>query len=291
MLKKVLLVLIVLTFTTAIQAQDSIVDKGLFKRRDFGKYFYADHYAPIVNMGLGFMLFLNDYNIEPEPRGIVTVAEPILGTQIPLYYYSDGRKKISLSMPISFSVWFDFTEKRTSPILNTDYRVAPLEFNYSHTLNSSFLKNIGFRFIPFFHESTHVGDELILAKVRDTIPSPRINVSYETFELAVQFNDPYGKKIKNHSFRIGAKFLWNPKKGYYTVDTLENSPDIQIEPTSRWIEPYFQYQFQNPNGWLSNKRMMFVVSADFNLRVRYGYAFRFWNSDGVLETYDNHESY
>ena len=183
-----------------LQAQDSLITKSFFKTRDFGNYFYSDKYAPITNIGIGAMLLLDTYDIGLERNGIVVVAEPILGVQLPIYYYKDAKKRWSLSVPISISVWFDFTEERTSPILNADYRFALLEFNYSLILNNSRINNIGLRFIPFFHESTHIGDELIISKLRDSIPVSRINVSYETFELAVIINDPFNKKVKKRCY-------------------------------------------------------------------------------------------
>lgn len=234
---------------------------------------------------------MDTYDIGLERNGIVVVAEPILGVQLPIYYYKDAKKRLSLSVPISISVWFDFTEERTSPILNADYRFALLEFNYSRILNNSRINNIGLRFIPFFHESTHIGDELIISKLRDSIPVSRINVSYETFELAVIINDPFNKKVKNHSARIGAKFLWNPKKGYYTADSLEMSDQIEINPSNRWIEPYLQYQFQNPNGWLSNNKLMFIFSQDFYLRVRYGYGLYYRDKSGDVNYGELGEAY
>ena len=126
--------------------------------------------------------------------------------------------------------------------------------------------------IPLFHESTHIGDELTLFRVRDSIPTTRINVSYETFEIAFQVNDSYGKKIKNSSFKLGARFLWNPKKGYYTVDPIEvTANDIAINPSQKWFEPYFQMQSQRPDSKLSTRRMMFMTSLDLSLRIRFGY--------------------
>ncbi len=261
------------------------------KKRDFGQYSWADHYAPIVNLGIGWMAALPDYDLSLENRKFAPVAEPILGTQIPIYYYSDENKKMALSVPISFSVWFDYTETRTSPILNTDYRFAVIEFNYSQKTRNSKLKNIGFRIIPFFHESTHIGDELLLNNFLDSIPRARINVSYEAFDLSVLLNDAYGEKIKNHSLRIGARILFNSTKGYYTVDSLESSPGFKYVPSNRWAEPYLQYQYQNPDGWLSNKKMMFVFSTDLSLRVRYGYSFYLEDSDGKLTYYEPGEAY
>lgn len=288
---KTLLIILLAFVGLGIYAQDSLSTRRFLKKRDFGNYFYSDNYAPINSIGLGAMLLFDTYDIGLERDGVVIVAEPILGAQMPIYFYKDKLKRWSLSIPISFSVWFDFTEERTSPILNTDYRFALLEFNYSRILNNKRINNIGFRFIPFFHESTHIGDELILSKLRDTIPVARINVSYETFEFAVIINDPYSNKSKNHSARLGAKFLWNPTKGYYTADSLEMSEYIDINPSKRWIEPYLQYQYQNPDSWLSGDNMLFVFSQDFNLRVRYGYGIYYTNKLGEINYREPGEAY
>ncbi|NPD86386.1 DUF1207 domain-containing protein [Lentimicrobium sp. L6] len=276
-MNKITLIVLLAFIGIGLQAQDTLIAKSFFKKRDFGQYFYSDRYAPITNVGIGAMALFDTYDIGLERNGVVPVAEPILGAQLPIYYFKDESKRWSLSIPISFSVWFDFTEERTSPILNTDYRFALLELNYTQILEDSKINNIGLRFIPFFHESTHIGDELIISKIRDSIPVSRINVSYETFELAFIINDAFGQKVKNHSARLGAKFLWNPQKGYYTADSLEISKSIEIPSSSRWIEPYLQYQYQNPDSWLSNNKMMFIFSQDFYLRVRYGYGSYFTN--------------
>lgn len=275
--------------SASLSAQDTKVK--LFKARDFGQYALADRYAPIVNLGLGFMEAMPDYDIDPNRRNIVRVAEPTLGTQIPLLYCSDGTRRISLSTPISFSVWFDYTEERTSPVLNADYRIGFAELNYSKSIQNTRIRSIGFRFIPVFHESTHIGDELLLEKTKDSIPLTRINVSYETIELSLILNDPYDELIRNHSLRIGAKALWRPKDGYYWVDSLENTSGVVIESSKRWLEANLQYQYQNPESRLSNKRMMFLLSTDLALRVRYGYSYKILNTDGDLATKQMGEGY
>lgn len=290
-MKRIILVLPLMLMAMSLQAQVSDVTKAFFKKRDFGNYFYSDPYAPITSIGIGLMPLFESYDLSEGRNKVVIASEPKLGVQLPMYYYKDKVKRWSLSIPVSFSVWFDFAEERTAPILNTDYRFALLEFNYSRSLKGSAVKNIGIRFIPFFHESTHIGDELLIDKLRDSIPVARINVSYETFEISTVINDPYHQKIKNHSARLGAKFLWNPKKGYYTADSLEMTKPLEIEASKRWIEPYVQYQYQNPDSWLSNNKMMFVFSQDLSLRVRYEYPFYFKDQSGNLDHYDLGEAY
>lgn len=278
-------------FHTKGISQPPTSQSSFFKSRDFGNYTLADKYAPITKVGTGVMIVLPDYNIDNSKRKLALVANPILGCQIPIYTGTNESHKIALSSPISFSVWFDYTEPRTAPILNTDYRFAILELNYSYKFKNSKLKNIGIRFIPFFHESTHVGDELVVSKFSDTLPVARINVSYETYELAILFNDPYNNISKNHSFRIGAKFLWNKKKGYYTADPLEKSKNVNIKHSKRWIEPYFQYQFQKKNKTFLSTKSFFVFSSDFNLRVRYDYPFTVTTPEGKSQLKHKTEAY
>ena len=279
--------------TKSLVAQDTTsTEKSFFQSRNFGQYFIADHYAPFVKVGVGTTFGLPEYDLRAVNSETYWFAEPTVGAQIPVYSSSGPVSRFALSIPVSFSVWFDFAEPRTAPILNTDYRFALLELNYSRKLPFSFIRNWGIRIIPFFHESTHLGDEIILHRLRVSIPTTRINVSYESFESAILLNDPYQQKVKNHSFRLGAKFLYKPQKGYYTTDSLEMLSGVDIQPSKRWIEPYLQYQFQNPEGWLSNKRMMFVFSADFSLRVRFGYPYYYTDTTGnILQSEGNEEGY
>ena len=284
------LLLIFLSFNTFTQVDTN--RNEWVKPRDFGRYFLADRYAPIVKLGVGLMKVIPDYDISEEPRSTAIVAEPVLGAQVPLYNLYEGQHRFAISFPISFSVWFDFKETRTAPILNTDYRFAVPEFNYNYSFKSGWLDNIGVKFIPFFHESTHIGDEILIDKIRDSIPMARINVSYETFEIACVLNDPLDRKIRNNALRVGAKFLWNPKKGFYSSDSLERSPNLEIDPSTRWIEPYIQYQYQDRTTWVSFKgRALFVASVDLYLRVRYGYPYSFLDDNGNVVVRQDGEAY
>lgn len=276
--------------STFVLAQESSKKGHFWTSRDFGQYFIADRYAPYLKIGVGMTFVHSEYDVSDQGRDHFIAAEPVVGGQIPIYFYDDGTNKFSVSMPVSFSVWFDFLEERTAPILNTDYRYALVEFNYSRRLSNSFIKNIGIKFIPFFHESTHLGDELALMRVRDTIPTTRVNVSYESLELAFLINDVYGATEKNHALRLGAKFVLEPDKGYYHIDPLEVTPFFTVDRSERWIEPYVQYQYQNPDAFLSTERMMFLFSLDCNLRVSYGYPY-FNCYDGVRHEVLNEEKY
>jgi len=279
------------SFFFTLLAQDSLVANIYFKQRNFGKPFIADRYAPIVKLAGGIGLNLDEYNINISRKSkYILYNESILGTELPIIQKSWKHKSLSLSIPVSFSVWFDFTEKRTSPILNTDYRFGALELNFLKTLKSNSIKNIGFKFIPFFHESTHIGDELTISRIHDSIPTARVNVSYEAMEFAVFINDPKNIIIKNNSIKVGSKFLLNPKKGWYTVSHIE-ADTTKFSPSIRWIEPYIHYQFQNPEGLLAGKNKMFVFSMALSFRVQYGYPIYYRDDQNNIIEKKNNETY
>lgn len=275
-----------------LHAQKTPAKTDMFQQRKFGKYFISDYYAPLVNLSAGLALNHDEYNIDPSRDGkYIFLAEPVLGTEIPLLVRKNEQTAFAVSFPISFAVFFDLLEDRTAPILNTDYRVGVFEMNYMHKIDKGFVKNVGFKFIPIFHESTHIGDELTIRRRQDSFPTARINPSYETFELAFMLNDANNKAERNHSFKLGSRFLFKPReKGWYTVSPLE-ADSASILPSKRGIEPYLQYQFQDPVGILAGKSAAFVFSVDARLRVRFGYPYYQWDPNGQLEEFPVEEAY
>jgi hypothetical protein len=147
-----------------------------FAQRDFGRYFVSDIYAPFTKIHAGWGLNLREYNISSSRyAAYVPYNETSLGVEIPVYLFSrksrgGKQSKFSVSIPVSANIWFDFLEDETAPILNTDYRFALVELNYFQETNWGPIKNFSVKFIPFFHESTHIGDELTLFGSRATSP-------------------------------------------------------------------------------------------------------------------------
>ncbi len=294
-MNKIIYIIILLIFTNiSVDAQHTF-----FKSRDFGKYILADHYSPNMQINTGLGLNLADYNIDSERKSrYVYYNETIVGGEIPIYNYRSkrGKNRFSVSMPISFSVWFDFTENYTAPILNTDYRFAPLEFNFFRKFSGEKFKNVTVKFQPFFHESTHIGDELTISRMNDSLPVTRVNVSYETYNISLMINDPMDKVEKNHSFKLGARILINGHRGWYSISSYEGDTtlfDFSSEyadegrvRTKYWVEPYFQYQYQDPEAMLSFGKTMFTVSIDNSLRVKHGYPFEVDGKERKQELYD-----
>lgn len=239
-----------------------------FKKRTFNAPLYADHYAPLTRIGFSVMPAKDDYDIRTEKSRFVLYNEPVLGIALPIALHRDRTWQWSLSIPISFSVWFDFLEARTSPILNTDYRVGVLEWNAFFELSNMPFRNIGIRWVPLLHESTHLGDELTIERLRNGLPITRINVSYEVMDIAFLLNQPKGEE-QNHMFELGARILWDARKGWYRADPLE-SDTSKVMKSRRSAEPYFRYQWQKPSAFLGYEGL-WVLSVDMSMRVRYAY--------------------
>jgi len=262
-----------LLWSVSLWGQENEDSVAWFQTRSYGKYVVADHYAPILSINTGMVSNAPDYNIDVERSGAyIPLNETVLGGDIPFYQRFWDNQALSLSFPLSIALSFDFSEAETAPILNTDYRFALLELNYWHKLAHPYFKNWGIKFIPFFHESTHIGDELTLARIAADASIIRVNVTYEAMNLAFTLNDPLGQDQRNSMYRIGAKFLLNPNKGWYSFSAREGDT-ILVSPSQRWIEPYVQYQYQNPASFLSFGNTMFVLSADLSLRVKFSYPY------------------
>jgi hypothetical protein len=266
----------------------------LFGQRDFGKYFVSDIYAPVSKIHAGWGLNLSEYNISTSRYAVyVPYNETSLGVEIPVYYLSrksaQGKQsKFSVSVPISANIWFDFLEDETAPILNTDYRFALAEFNYFQETNWGPIKNFSVKFIPLFHESSHIGDELTLFRVQNNQPVVRVNVSYEVAELALTINDVNKSMDNNHSFKLGIRTLINAKKGWYSIRPAEGDVDLVVSSTKR-AETYVQYQHQRTSGRIAGKRKHFIISAEVRNRVKFGYPFDLPATVNAVENFGSSE--
>ncbi|MEZ4977914.1 MAG: hypothetical protein R2772_01320 [Chitinophagales bacterium] len=291
MIKKMLAIFLVLLLcVSASFSQDSLKVKSFFKQRDFGKYFIADIQAPICNISLGYWTNSIEYNNgkNPSKSKYLPAAEFGLGTELPFLNWSKNLHQLSLSMPVHFQLWLNILGDNSAPVLNTDYRVG-LELNYLYQSNKKFLKNIGLKFIPGMHESCHIGDEITIYRVQEQFPLTRVNVSYEAMDLALQVNDPKLENKENISFKIGAKVLYSPKSGWYSISTKDGDT-TKISPSKRWIEPYIQIQYQKVKGFPASKKLMFVASLDSRLLVKYSYP-TYTKENGQLVEHANKEAY
>jgi hypothetical protein len=206
------------------------------------------------------------------------MEEFTLGTEIPFYsgQFSTpgGNFRFSVSGSLSAVILFDFLNPRSRPIINADYRVSFPEFQIMKEFTGRKLENILFRFVPFQHESTHIGDELTLFRKDAGFPITRINVSYESGEASLTLNDPAGNYHNNHAFTLGGRLLYafGNLHGYYNMQAWEGDPE-KFVPSKRRLEGYLRYQYDGPDGPLRIGRFYPVVSAEIRARVKYGYPY------------------
>ena len=88
--------------------------------------------------------------------------------------FEPGRWGIGVWIPISFHVIEDFKDD-SNPIVDTDYRFGSM---VKGQVGLAPHWTASFRFVPWAHESTHLGDEYTILAQADAA-FERINVSYE----------------------------------------------------------------------------------------------------------------
>lgn len=267
-------------------------EKKYFEARDFGSYFLSDVYSPATNISAGLTTNSDGYNIiQTRNEEYIPVLEITMGVDLPIYQYIKDKHYFSFSFPISFRLWWDFFERKvTCPILNTDYRVGA-EINYIYLLDKGFIKNIGLKFQPGFHESCHIGDELTIYRTNNNLPIKRVDLSYDAADLALIINDNMSEIKNNLSLKLGIKALLAPKRGWYFLNS-NDADTTKLDISSRWLEPYFQLEYQKANNFLTTNKLMFVFSADARLRVKFGYPYYSINhNDNLFVEHSNSETY
>jgi hypothetical protein len=105
------------------------------------------------------------------------------------------------------------------------------------------LKNYSLRLFFLKHESSHIGDELTIARSDRWFLIKRINVSWEgrgDFSL----NDAKFSLLKNHSFKVGMIGLWNTSNNWYNRTPHGNECNPALVNHSQFpIEIWLQYQY------------------------------------------------
>jgi hypothetical protein len=192
-----------------------------------------------------------------------------LGDELPILTVSNqsaegelraGRWGLGLWIPISFHMIEDFKDD-SNPIVDTDYR-----FGFMVKFQKRFDKlRLGLRFVPWNHESTHLGDEYTIFASRDPA-FERINVSYENWEYGVSFE---GREWLSDGdvwkLRTGGRKPWG-QDGYYS-DHLLGSSEKTLTPSVANFEPSVgvEYRFSEWRG-----RQVYL-SADARLQTVYTY--------------------
>ena len=259
-----LLVLGMMTFASHVNAQQ-------LKAKVFRDAFY---YEPLLaeprpaRMMLLIPAWSKEFPHSQEP-GNRFAWQISLGEELPIVTASNqvsdgplsvGRWGVGLWIPVSFHVIEDFKDT-SNPIVDTDYR-----FGFMVKFQRQFEKvGLGIRFVPWNHESTHLGDEYTILATRDPA-FERINVSYENWEYGFSleggqlFSDGDVWKVRH-----GGRQPWG-SDGYYS-DHLLGSEDKTLTPSVANFEPSVggEYRFSEWRG-----RQLYV-SADGRYQTIYTY--------------------
>ena len=194
-------------------------------------------------------------------------------------HMAKGRWGVGLWTPVSFHMVEDFKDE-SAPIVDTDYRFgAMLKAEYG--LNDNMSLNV--RFVPWAHESTHLGDEYTILASRS--PSfERVNVSYEywsyglslgyrfptssiTATVPPRFLDGSGQLTVRH---VGMS-LWG-EDGYYSNHLLGDETPT-LTPSTKNYEPSFGAELRLPvrSGSGSSEARQWLFSLDLRHRLQYDY--------------------
>jgi Protein of unknown function (DUF1207) len=198
-----------------------------------------------------------------EKEGSRFAWQIVLGRELPIVaiasQQADGRLDpgewgVGLWVPVSFHMIEDFKDD-SNPIVDTDYRfgfMAKAQYGLKEGMW------LGFRFVPWAHESTHLGDEYTIIASRDPT-FERVNVSFEYYEYGVSL------ETSNWTIRHGGINVWG-EDGYYS-DHLLGSDERTLTPSKKNFEPSFGVEYRAPE-WRARS---LYLSVDIRNKLRYAY--------------------
>jgi hypothetical protein len=154
-------------------------------------------------------------------------------------------------------VFSDFNlDTPSNNLINSDFTVAA----YGSLRSGQFSA-----FGRYYHQSSHVGDEYLIAQYQQTTNFQRVNLSYEALDLKLSYELPYGLRV----YGGGGGFI---DKDPATLKTW--STEYGVEFRSPWIiqlaamRPIFAADIKNfqQNNWSSEISIKAGVEFD-NTRV------------------------
>ena len=298
MTKRIISALVLLCITTAVCRSVELVPDSVAYRAGkwyqyvpYGHSLYADAQPEYMRMDMGAVSYAPGANYGGSTAKYGAQMFAVFGARISIWSMDlqNRRFGLNVSQTAAAYLWMDLSEHTTVPVVNTDYRIGVPTFTFIHRLQGKeavpFLKNYSIQFCPFKHESTHIGDEMVLQRVDRGYALRRVNVSYNYMELNVTLNEPEDRYSSNHTFRLGGFVLLDPKQGWYFIDSRDgdvnniasNSPvhtnsaglSERYGPSGLPFEVWLQYQYQSD---CSRHGFQAIVSAEVRNRAMYGYS-------------------
>jgi len=266
---------------TTVLLSNSFWD-GFFKETNYGKPFVSEIHSTANKLEMGYDMSYDEYNIQEEAKKFdrpVVIVD--LGVDIPLYAMSFGKKfngknkwGWSLSLPVSIHLLEDMFESVTAPLINTDFNFGAPQFNLIRRFNGNgFIKNISLSWLPFFHQCTHLGDEIIIYRTQVKLPIIRVNISYYYTDLKLTINDPDGSRNNLNSLKLGFYYrLSDNGYGWFSIEQgVETTENINIKHSEYRTEYYLNYRNQRSTGFLASKKVLNIFSFEAKRRVRLNY--------------------
>lgn len=241
----------------------------------YGKSLLADVHPNFARADICNATNHNTYDYGNSGKNNRFFFQGVFGFDLPIWHadFCNNRFGLNISDVMSATVWMDFFDKTTAPVVNTDFRAGAPTVAFIHRLDNQkprrFLYNYSLSVSPFKHESSHIGDEQQIRRIDSKYALRRVNVSYNYCELALTLNEPENTHQIYHTFRIGGMFLLSPQASWYSVieEAGDGSSVYVHKRVSPW-EAYLQYQFQSPATRLG---LQAVASYELRNRVKYGY--------------------
>jgi hypothetical protein len=175
----------------------------------------------------------------------------------------EGHWGFGVWIPISFHVIEDF-EDESNPIVDTDYRFGTM-LKFQAGLPKQW--TLSARFVPWAHESTHLGDEYtILAQRKPGFE--RVNVSYEYKEYGISFERDFGASSDGLvTLRHGGIWLWGDD-GYYSNHLL-GDPTPTLSASQKNYEPSAGFEYRHPRRGRAGRQ--YIASVDLRWRLQYSF--------------------
>lgn len=265
--------LLIVSFSTVV-AQGTSFRDGLFRYSPMGRSLLSDMHPDFIRADVASITNHSEWDWGQTGESMRLNTFGWLGFGLPVWSGNISNEKNALSVTLSTvaSCWLDLFDPVTAPVVNADWRIGLPTVTYLHRTGRKGLKNFQVSVSLFKHESTHVGDEIVLQHVNHGFPIHRVNVSYNYSEYSITLNDPEEIYEPYHTLRLGIMLLWNSQKGWYFIDSTDGDASLAHPKTSPW-EAYLQYQYQTR---VSKHGFQGVAALEIRNRVLYGYPVFNW---------------
>ena len=142
-MKRTTFFLFVLLSVLPVRAEGTPFGHGVFRYAQFGHSLYADMHPNFVRMDIPYATNHPTYDWGDNGGAYRWQTQGLFGISLPLWTGNivDSTYALNITLNLSANLWMDFFEWRTSPIVDTDYRIGLPSVTFLHRLNRGFAKN------------------------------------------------------------------------------------------------------------------------------------------------------